>query len=141
MIILLQIVLSFATQDMVRYDKLTLLDGSVITGQVEREDDRIILIRVIRDQGSVNYLRRVSKKDLAQREFVELPQSRSPTGPADGEKMDPASADLIEDKPAYLKAIFDEWEIRNIEPAARGLLNSLAIIRPHQIKSGKRMVN
>lgn len=122
MIIVLQIVLSLAAQQMVRYDKLTLLDGSVITGQVEREDDRVIMIRVIKDQGSVNYLRRVSKKDLAQREFVELPQSRSPTEPAKGEKTDSSSADLIEDKPAFLKAIFEEWEIRNIEPAARGLL-------------------
>lgn len=122
MIIVLQIVLSLAAQQMVRYDKLTLLDGSVITGQVEQEDDRVILIRVIKDQGSVNYLRRVSKKDLARRDFVELPQSRSPTEPAGGEKTDSDSADLIEDKPAFLKAIFEEWEIRNVEPAARGLL-------------------
>ncbi|MCH8853387.1 MAG: hypothetical protein IID41_12165, partial [Planctomycetes bacterium] len=82
MTIVLQIVLSLAAQEMVRYDKLTLLDGSVITGQVEREDDRAIMIRVIKDQGSVNYLRRVFKKDLAYREFVDLPQSRSPV---DGE--------------------------------------------------------
>lgn len=122
MIIVLQIVLSVAAQQMVRYDKLTLLDGSVITGQVEQEDDRVILIRVIKDQGSVNYLRRVAKKNLARREFVELPQSRSPTEPAEGEKTDSSSADLIEDKPAFLKAIFEEWEIRNVEPAARGLL-------------------
>lgn len=122
MTIVLQIVLSLAAQEMVRYDKLTLLDGSVITGQVEREDDRAIMIRVIKDQGSVNYLRRVFKKDLAYREFVDLPQSRSPV---DGESLQPSATELIEDKPAFLKAIIAEWEIRNIEPAARGLLKLL----------------
>ena len=115
-------------QDTIRYDKLTLLDGQVITGQIEQEAGDYVMIRVIRAGGKVNFVRRVAKQHIAKREFVDLPQRREQTPPEDAvpsveaEAEAEAEAKVIEDKPAYLASIFNEWEIRNVEETARRLL-------------------
>ena len=112
-------------EDTVRYDKLTLLDGQVITGQIEQEGGDYIMIRVIRAGGKVNFVRRIAKLHIAKREFVDLPQRREHAPPQDAvEPAEPETeADGIQDKPAYLASIFNEWEIRNVEKTARRLLN------------------
>ncbi len=109
-------------EDTVRYDKLTLLDGQVITGQIEQEAGDYVMIRVIRAGGKVNFVRRVAKQHIAKREFVDLPQRREPTQPEDAVAPAEPEADVIEDKPAYLASIFNEWAIRNVEETARRLL-------------------
>ncbi len=113
-------------EDTVRYDKLTLLDGQVITGQIEQEAGDYVMIRVIRAGGKVNFVRRVAKQHIAKREFVDLPQHREHTPPEDAvapaEPDAEAESDVIEDKPAYLASIFNEWDIRNVEETARRLL-------------------
>ena len=111
-------------EDTVRYDKLTLLDGQVITGQIEQEAGDYLMIRVIRAGGKVNFVRRIAKHHIAKREFVDLPQRREQTPPEDAvAPAEPeAEPDVIEDKPAYLASIFNEWDIRNVEETARRLL-------------------
>ena len=111
-------------EDTVRYDKLTLLDGRVITGQIEQEAGDYLMIRVIRAGGKVNFVRRIAKHHIAKREFVDLPQRREQTPPDDAlTPAEPeAEPDVIEDKPAYLASIFNEWDIRNVEETARRLL-------------------
>ncbi len=113
-------------EDTVRYDKLTLLDGQVITGQIEQEVGDYLMIRVIRAGGKVNFVRRIAKHHIAKREFVDLPQRREQTPPqeavAPAEPEPEPESDVIEDKPAYLALIFNEWEIRNVEETARRLL-------------------
>jgi len=112
--------------DTVRYDKLTLINGQVITGQIEQEAGDYLMIRVIRAGGKVNFVRRIAKHHIAKREFVDLPQRREQTPPEDVTATAPAEPeaepDVIEDKPAYLASIFNEWEIRNVEETARRLL-------------------
>ncbi len=112
--------------DTVRYDKLTLINGQVITGQIEQEAGDYLMIRVIRAGGKVNFVRRIAKHHIAKREFVDLPQRREQTPPEDvtapAEPEPEAEPDVIEDKPAYLASIFNEWEIRNVEETARRLL-------------------
>ena len=112
--------------DTVRYDKLTLINGQVITGQIEQEAGDYLMIRVIRAGGKVNFVRRIAKHHIAKREFVDLPQRREQTPPEDvtapAEPEPEPEADVIEDKPAYLASIFNEWEIRNVEETARRLL-------------------
>ncbi len=112
---------SFA-EDTVRYDKLTLLDGQVITGQIEQDAGDYVMIRVIRAGGKVNFVRRVAKQHIAKREFVDLPQHREHTPPEDAVAPVEDETEVIEDKPAYLALIFNEWEIRNVEDTARRLL-------------------
>ena len=109
-------------QDTVRYDKLTLLDGQVITGQIEQESGDYVMIRVIRAGGKVNFVRRVAKHHIAKREFVDLPQRQNPTPSDDAVAPVEDKTEVIEDHPAYLASIFDEWEIRNVEVTARRLL-------------------
>ncbi len=109
-------------EDTVRYDKLTLLDGQVITGQIEQEAGDYLMIRVIRAGGKVNFVRRVAKQHIAKREFVDLPQRPDPTPPEDAVAAVEEESEVIEDKPAFLASIFNEWEIRNVEETARRLL-------------------
>ncbi len=109
-------------EDTIRYDKLTLLDGQVITGQIEQEAGDYVMIRVIRAGGKVNFVRRVAKQHIAKREFVDLPQHREHTPPEDAVAPVEDETEVIEDKPAYLALIFNEWEIRNVEYTARRLL-------------------
>ncbi|MCZ6652874.1 MAG: hypothetical protein O7D91_07590 [Planctomycetota bacterium] len=109
-------------EDTIRYDKLTLLDGQVITGQIEQEAGDYVMIRVIRAGGKVNFVRRVAKQHIAKREFVDLPQHREHTPPEDAVAPVEDETEAIEDKPAYLALIFNEWEIRNVEDTARRLL-------------------
>ncbi len=109
-------------EDTIRYDKLTLLDGQVITGQIEQEAGDYVMIRVIRAGGKVNFVRRVAKQHIAKREFVDLPQHREHTPPEDAVAPVEDETEVIEDKPAYLALIFNEWEIRNVEDTARRLL-------------------
>ena len=107
--------------DTVRYDKLILLDGQVITGQIEQEAGDYLMIRVIRAGGKVNFVRRIAKQHIAQREFVDLPQRREQTPPEETAAPVADQPEAIEDKPAFLASIFNEWEIRNVEETARRL--------------------
>ncbi len=125
MVIFCYLFLLIAAQQTVRYDKLTLLDGRVITGQIEQEDDDYLMIRVIKTAGKINYVRRVAKEHIAKREFVELPQRPEPFMPEVAEVPGQHSHDSIDDKVAYLQSIFDEWQIRNVEEAAKRLLKMI----------------
>lgn len=109
-------------QQTARYEKLTLLDGRVITGQVERELDDVLMVRVIKAAGKINYLERVSKQHIAKREFVELPLSGEQSAAEALEPPQEEHLEVIEDKDTYLRAIFEEWRIRNLEVGARRLL-------------------
>ncbi len=122
MFVILFVVSCGLAGDTVRYDKLTLLDGRVITGQIEQEAGDYVMIRVIRAGGKVNFVRRVAKQHIAKREFVDLPQRQQHSPPEDAVAPVEDEADVIEDKPAYLASIFNEWEIRNVEETARRLL-------------------
>jgi hypothetical protein len=121
-------------EDTVRYDKLTLLDGQVITGQIEQEAGDYVMIRVIRAGGKVNFVRRVAKQHIAKREFVDLPQRRKPIPPKDVEAPVEDESEVIEDKPAYLASIFNEWDIRNVEETARRLLKLTNRLTPTDVE-------
>ena len=131
-------------EDTVRYDKLTLLDGQVITGQIEQEGGDYLMIRVIRAGGKVNFVRRIAKHHIAKREFVDLPQRREQTPPEDAVVPVEDESEAIEDKSAYLALIFNEWEIRNVEETARRLLkltNRLTVTEVEQLdKATKQRV-
>lgn len=123
MLVLCFLLVITATQQTARYEKLTLLDGSVITGQVERELDDILMVRVIKAAGKINYLARVPKQHIAKREFVELPLSRALSAAEVVEPPQEDHGEVIKDKGTYLRSIFEEWRIRNLEVVARRLLN------------------
>ena len=122
MLVLSFLLLFSTTQQTARYEKLTLLDGSVITGQVERELDDVLMVRVIKAAGKINYLKRVSKQHIAKREFVELPLGREMSTAEVVEAPQEDHGEVIEDKGTYLRAIFEEWRIRNLEVTAGRLL-------------------
>lgn len=121
-------------EDTVRYDKLTLLDGQVITGQIEQEAGDYVMIRVIRAGGKVNFVRRVAKQHIAKREFVDLPQRREATPPKDAVAPVEDESEVIDDKPAYLASIFNEWDIRNVEETARRLLKLTNRLTPTDVE-------
>ena len=127
------IALLATAQQIVRYEKIILHDGQVITGQVEQEDAKELMVRVIKAGGKVNYVRRVPKHLIFKRQFVELPQLADPSPTEKAEAPQAADQDELADVSEYLKSIFSEWEIRNVQEAARRLLKLLNQASPEQL--------
>ena len=127
MVVVCQLLLLITIQQTVRYDKVTLLDGRVITGQIEHEDDEYLMIRVVRSAGRINYVKRLAKRHIDKREFVDLPEraassAATESSPAATEPTESPSGRIIDDKPAQLRSVFEAWNIRNIRHAATRLL-------------------
>jgi len=101
-------------------DKVTLLDGKVLSGHLEEEDALYYYFRVVLAEGKVNYLQRISRKHVKKLELGEkvlkVPGAAESGGISSEEEG--KKTYQIKDKKAYLESILSEWEVRNIEEAS-----------------------
>ncbi len=112
-----------------RYDRVTLLDGQVITGRVLEETSTRLLVRVVRMGGRVSYTRAVEKEFIAERGFIEVPQTAAPPPAlAGGDGID------LDDAVAFAVRTFQEWSIRNVESASRRLLQLITQAKPADLE-------
>lgn len=113
-------------QDAVRYDRLTLVDGQVITGRVEHEASDHLLIRVTELEGKVDYVMRIDRHRMLKHEKAELPPvNPAPASQPSTQQHASVSPERV-DKLVFLQGIFEEWRIRNLGEASRKLLKLIS---------------
>lgn len=129
-------VLAFGQADHKQWDALTLLDGEVLYGYVELEDDKYVHFRVVKSDGKISYVRRVPRRHIR-----ELARNRPPSPKADRpaptedtpQEPEGNKTGQIQDKAAYLRAIFNEWEVRNIADASLRLVRLINQASPAEL--------
>lgn len=102
-------------------DRVTLPDGTVLSGRVEAEEKDYLLFRVVKEDGKISYLQRIPRRQVISLDRGAVKQPLQPSEALDAD-IDGISGPEIGNKVVFLNATIDEWKIRNVESASRRLV-------------------